>query len=49
MTFVLICGAFAGGYATAIFTWEKVSTWFVGAETKIRAFEDKIKSLRGKL
>lgn len=40
---------FAGGYAASIFTWEKVHTWFVGVETKVRAFEDKIKALKEKI
>lgn len=35
-----------GGYVLAVFTWDKVHTFFVGAEAKIQQLRDKVKSLQ---
>lgn len=50
MGYLALAGfAFAGGYAAAVFTWDKVKVWFVGVETQVRALEDKIKALKEKV
>jgi len=49
MHFAFICLAFAGGYAASVYSWPALRTWLTGAETEIRALEDKIKALRAKL
>jgi hypothetical protein len=42
-------GLFVGGYVACWFTRDWLTSVFVGAETQIRAFEDKIKALKAKL
>lgn len=49
MTLALVGLAFAGGYAAAVFTWDKVKVWVVGVETQVLTLEDKIKALKAKL
>ena len=48
MIFWLGLIAFIVGYAVSAFTWEHIHTRIVGVETKVRAFEDKIKALKAK-
>ena len=49
MSFTVICLAFAAGYAAAVTSWPAVRTWLTGAETEIRALEDKLNTLKEKL
>ncbi len=55
MNFWLIALSAAGGYVAAIFTWDKVHTFLIGAQakadalrTRAAALEAKAKSLFGK-
>lgn len=48
MNFWIVAGLLAVGYAAAWFTKDWVVSFFVGTETQIRAFEDKIKALKAK-
>lgn len=38
----------AGGYAAAVFTWDKIHTWIIGVEAKVDALRQKAKELAGK-
>jgi hypothetical protein len=49
MSFAVICLAFAAGYAASVTSWPAVRTWLTGAETEIRALEDKLNALKGRL
>ena len=55
MELALLCLAAIGGYALAIFTWDSLHTWYVGAAAKAQALrlqaiavENSIKSAVGK-
>ncbi len=39
---------FGGGYAAAIFTWDRIHTWIVGAEVKAQQLRDRAKALLAK-
>ena len=49
MSFTLICLAFAAGYAASVYSWSTARAWLTGAETEIRALEDKLNALKAKL
>jgi F0F1-type ATP synthase membrane subunit b/b' len=49
MTFFLIAALLIGGYVASIYTWPKAKLIINGAETEIRALEDKAKALKAKV
>lgn len=49
MNFFIVSGLLAAGYAACWFTKDWATGLLVGAETQIRAMEDKIKALKAKL
>ena len=49
MSFIIVCLAFAAGYAASVYSWSAVRTWLSGAETEIRALEDKLNALKARL
>ena len=49
MNFIVICLAFAAGYAASVYSWSVVRTWLTGAETEIRALEGKLNEVKAKL
>jgi hypothetical protein len=49
MSLTVISLAFAAGYAASVTSWPAVRTWLTGAETEIRALEDKLNALKAKL
>lgn len=55
MQFALIGAAFVGGYVAAIFSWDRIHTFLIGAQAKAQSLrlqaievENKAKSLLGK-
>ncbi len=40
--------SFAGGYAAAIFTWQQIHTFIIGAEAKAAQLRDQAKALIAK-
>jgi hypothetical protein len=49
MSFIVVCLAFAAGYAASVYSWSAVRTWLTGAEAEIRVLEDKLNALKAKL
>ncbi len=49
MSLIVVCLAFAVGYAAAVYSWSAVRTWITGAEAEIRVLEDKLNSLKAEL
>lgn len=49
MKIFTIIASFAGGYAAAIFTWDRIHTWWIGAEAKAAQLRDKAKELIAKV
>jgi len=43
---MLACGA--GGYVLAVFTWDKLHSWIIGAEAKAKQLRDRAKALAAK-
>lgn len=39
---------FTGGYVAAIFTWQAIHTWIIGAEAKAAQLRDRAKALVAK-
>ncbi len=39
---------FGGGYVAAVFTWDKIHTWTIGAEAKAVQLRDRAKALMAK-
>lgn len=47
MNFWIVAASIVAGYAACWFTKDWVTGLVVGVETQVRAFEDKIKALKG--
>jgi hypothetical protein len=48
MKALTMVACFAGGYVAAIFTWQAIHTWIIGAEAKAAQLRDRAKALVAK-
>lgn len=49
MNVFLACLCFAGGYAASVFSWDTVKTFFLSADTLLKAAEAKLAALKAKV
>ena len=49
MTILLVAGAFAGGYAAAVLTWDRAHAFLVGAEARLQQLREQARAIERQL